>query len=112
MRPWSTSGKIAVMISASDIIRRVEEDAGDLQRFGVRRLVLFGSYARGEATEQSDIDFLVDYEPGHGGFRDYTGTLLLLENMFGKKIDLVKRGLLREELKPFILGSEQVEAHL
>ena len=99
------------MRSASDVIRRVEEEAEQLQRFGVQRLTLFGSYARGEATGQSDIDFLVDFLPGRGGFRDYTGALLLLENSFGKKIDLVKRELLREEIKPFILAGEQLETH-
>ena len=100
------------MLSATDIIHAIEGRRDEVRRLGVRSLMLFGSYARGEATPESDLDFLVEYEPGRGLFDDYVGLLQLLEDLFGKKVDLVKRHLVRDELKPYILGGEQLAAHL
>jgi predicted nucleotidyltransferase len=55
------------------------------ERFGVERIVLFGSYARDEATEKSDIDLLVTMRPS---FKDFFSLQDYLEKAFGKKVDL------------------------
>jgi uncharacterized protein len=56
-------------------------------RFGVRSLGLFGSYATGEATEQSDVDILVDVDPSIGlGFVTLAETI---EHELGLPVDLV-----------------------
>ena len=63
------------------------------QRFAVRHLALFGSTARDEAREDSDVDVLVDFE-GTPTFDDYMGLLVYLEQQLGQKVDLVtQRGL-------------------
>jgi len=83
-----------------------------IRNFGVKKLILFGSFARDEQNEKSDLDFLVEFEEGRGLFRDYVGLLHLFEDTFERKIDLVKPDLVREELKEYILGGVQIEARV
>jgi len=65
------------------------------ERFGVRRLAVFGSYARGEATPVSDVDILMDLERSIGwkvvNLHDY------LEAILGVRVDLVTEGALRRK---------------
>ena len=70
-------------------------------RFGVTRLSLFGSMARDEASESSDIDILVSFD-GPATSRRYFGVLFFLEDMLGRPVDLVTDKALRAELKPYV----------
>jgi predicted nucleotidyltransferase len=57
-------------------------------RYGASNVRIFGSVAEGEAKEDSDVDFLVDLEPGRSLF-DLGGLLMDLEELLGRKVDLV-----------------------
>ena len=57
------------------------------RRYDMRRVWLFGSYARGEATPDSDLDFRVEPDDNCGLIK-YSGLWLALEAAFGRKIDL------------------------
>lgn len=57
-------------------------------KHGATQLRVFGSAARGEATADSDIDFLVDLEPGRSLF-DLGGLLMDLQDLLGRKVDVV-----------------------
>lgn len=70
-------------------------------RFGVTRLSLFGSMARDEASESSDIDILVSFD-GPATSKRYFGVLFCLEDMLGRPVDLVTDKALRAELKPYV----------
>ena len=60
---------------------------------GARKVRVFGSVARGEADETSDIDFLVELEPGRTLF-DLGGLLMDLRDLLGREVDVVtERGL-------------------
>ncbi len=62
-------------------------------KHGVRSIRVFGSVARGEADEQSDVDFLVEMEPGRSLF-DMGGLLMDLRELLGRNVDVVSvRGL-------------------
>jgi uncharacterized protein len=62
-------------------------------KHGARNVRVFGSVARGEADEQSDIDFLVDMEPGRS-LLDLGGLLMDLQDLLGRNVDVVtERGL-------------------
>jgi uncharacterized protein len=62
-------------------------------KHGARNVRVFGSVARGEADEQSDIDFLVDMEPGRS-LLDLGGLLMDLQDLLGQNVDVVtERGL-------------------
>lgn len=77
-----------------------------LQRYGVKRVGLFGSCVRGEMREDSDIDILVEIEKDIS-LLDFVGIKLEVEDALGKKIDLVEYSTIKPLLKERIL-SEQV----
>ena len=62
------------------------------QKYGVKRLGLFGSYARGEADDNSDLDFLISKGEMRGLFQ-YMGFVLDLEDAFGCHVDVVTDGI-------------------
>jgi predicted nucleotidyltransferase len=57
---------------------------------GAKRVRVFGSVARGEARPDSDVDFLVDLEPGRSLF-DLGGLLMELQDLLGRKVDVVTK---------------------
>ena len=76
-------------------------------RFGVVGLSLFGSTARDEASEESDVDLLVSFS-GQATSKQYFGVQFYLEDLMGADIDLVTVKALRPELKPYVL-SEKID---
>jgi predicted nucleotidyltransferase len=75
------------MASAASILSMVRAHRAELSRLGVRRLGLFGSAARGEATDESDLDFLVEFY--RKTFDGYMEVKELLERLFQRPVDLV-----------------------
>ena len=67
----------------------------------IRYLALFGSYARGEQTKTSDIDFLVEFNKPIGFF-ELLDAEEQLSQLLGKKVDLVTTGGLSKYIKPYI----------
>ncbi|MFC1716591.1 nucleotidyltransferase family protein [Candidatus Poribacteria bacterium] len=63
---------------------------------------IFGSYARGDDREESDVDVLVDFEARADLF-DLVGLGLFLEEKLHRKVDVVPEDSLREEIKPNVL---------
>lgn len=90
------------MVSKNDIFRLIQDHRRELRALGVKSLGLFGSHARGDARADSDIDFLVELE--RRTFDDYMGTKLLLEDLFGRKVDLVLVDRIKPELRETILA--------
>lgn len=70
-------------------------------RYGVTRLALFGSAARGAARSDSDIDILVAFD-GPATAERYFGVQFYLEDRLGRPVDLVTEQALRAELRPFV----------
>jgi predicted nucleotidyltransferase len=66
---------------------------GVAKRYGAVSLSLFGSIARGDATETSDVDFLVRFEAGRSLF-DQGGLLMDLRELLGVNVDVVSEGAL------------------
>jgi len=71
-------------------------------RYGAYNVRIFGSVARGEADEQSDIDFLVNMEPGRSLF-DLGGLLADLEDLLGCNVDVVTEDGLRDRIRNRVL---------
>lgn len=64
------------------------------ERYGVKQLSLFGSFARDEAGANSDLDILVDFGKAPT-FRQYVGLTLYLEDLLGRKVEVVTKGTLK-----------------
>ncbi|HEY9073656.1 MAG TPA: nucleotidyltransferase family protein [Desulfobaccales bacterium] len=86
---------------SEQILKTIEANRATIKGFGVRRLGLFGSAARGEATESSDLDFLVELEVKT--FDNYMDLKEFLEKIFGCKIDLVMKDAIKPRLREPIL---------
>ena len=86
--------------STQELIKRIREHSPQMQeRFGVRRLRLFGSWARGSAQPESDVDVLVEFE-NPASARHFFGLQFFLEDLLGSPVDLVSEKALRQELRP------------
>jgi predicted nucleotidyltransferase len=76
-----------------------------LRKHKVTRAGFFGSIAKGNATEQSDIDLLVELTYP-ASLLDFAGLKLELETLLGKKVDLVEYRAIKPLIKDSILGNE------
>ena len=93
------------MLTPETIMRNLDKNIDKIKRYGVKKIGLFGSYARDEQKTGSDIDILVEFEKGKKGFDNYMDLKFFLEDLFSYKVDLVIVDALKPDLKPFILGS-------
>ncbi len=89
-------------LSTQEVLRLLEENAPVIRRYGVRSLGLFGSGARGEAREGSDLDFVVEFETN--SFDAYMDLRAFLEDLFGRRVDLVLRDTIKPRLREKILN--------
>ncbi|MBM3318457.1 MAG: nucleotidyltransferase family protein [Candidatus Eisenbacteria bacterium] len=71
-------------------------------RHGARRLRVFGSVARGDAAPDSDVDFLVDMEPGRSLF-DLGAMLMDLQDLLNRRVDVVTEKGLRPRIRDRVL---------
>lgn len=81
-----------------------------LADFGVRQIGLFGSYVRNEATENSDIDLLVDIRKDKKTFNNFLSLNCYLEELFGRKVELVTTQSLSPYIGPHILKTVEYAA--
>lgn len=87
-----------------ELLRTKREDILQTARkYGATNVRVFGSVARGEADEKSDIDLLVDMEKGRS-LLDLIGLLMDLESLLGCKVDVVTVKGLRERIRERVLN--------
>lgn len=92
--------KDRIRLSQGDVMRMLREHDDVLRRYGVKRIGLFGSYARGEQTLDSDMDFLVEFE--EPSFDDFMDLSFYLEDLFGLKVELVTTQGLSKHVEPYV----------
>ena len=85
-----------------EILKILEENGDIIRSYGVKRLGLFGSCARGESNEVSDLDFIVEF--GKKSFDAYMDLKLFLEELFACQVDLVIVDTIKPRLRSLILG--------
>ena len=76
------------------------------KRYGAGKLRLFGSVARGQAGEKSDVDILVEFEPGRS-LLDHIALIQDLEELLGRKVDVVNEKALHWYIKDRVLKEAQ-----
>ena len=78
------------------------------ERYGIRELAVFGSAARGDIRPDSDVDILVDFEPGARiGLIKFASLSEELEGLVGRRVDLVPKTGLKPRVRPVVLGEAQ-----
>jgi predicted nucleotidyltransferase len=88
-----------------DALRLIAENRDRVKSFGVRQIGLFGSLVRGDHQASSDVDVLVDLE--RNTWKDYCQLLDLLEDLFGRRVDLVIKDDVKEIIKKRVLAETQ-----
>jgi uncharacterized protein len=88
-------------VSRDEILAAVRSNRDALKRLGVRELALFGSFARGDAGEASDVDFVVELE--RKSFDSYMAVKELHESLLGRRVDLVLKSAIKPRLREQIL---------
>lgn len=78
-----------------------------LRRYDVKKAAIFGSYVKGEESEKSDIDILVEFK-GEESLLDLAGLKIELEENLGKKVDVLTYNSLHPLLKDKILKEQKV----
>ncbi len=91
------------MTSYDELLQSKRDDILRIaSHYGAYNVRIFGSVARGEADEQSDIDFLVNMEQGRS-LLDLCGLLIDLEDLLGCKVDVVTEDGLRDRIRNRVL---------
>ncbi|MDE1190632.1 MAG: nucleotidyltransferase family protein [Arachidicoccus sp.] len=93
------------MLNRAEILNTLKEQKSFLQeKFHVKEIGLFGSYARNEATPSSDIDFVVEFLFSQNYIETKESLRYYLSNLFNKKIDLANPRSLKPHFKKRILS--------
>ncbi len=83
------------------IIRTLKAHEAELRRRGVRRAALFGSVARGEARDDSDIDVMLDLDPAAQiSVFDYAGIVGYVQSLFTKPVEVANYESLHPHVRP------------
>ncbi len=86
-----------------DIVARLSGSGIRISELGVKRLALFGSFLRGNAGDQSDVDLIVEFAPGEKTFDHFMQLSFLLEELLGRTVELVTPDSLSPHIGPHIL---------
>ena len=89
-------------MNKEEILKKLRENKEKIKEFGVKRIGVFGSFARDEAGEESDIDIIVEFEEGKKNFDNFINLAFFLEELFGKKIDLLTSESISPYIKPYV----------
>jgi predicted nucleotidyltransferase len=74
----------------SPVIKKLKAAAPAIRsQFGVKKIGIFGSFARGEQTKNSDVDILVDFADGYATLKNFVGLADRLEALFKRKVELI-----------------------
>jgi predicted nucleotidyltransferase len=93
-------------MNRQEILDLLHEHLDEIQRrYDVKQLGLFGSAARDEMTEESDVDILVEFN-GHATFDGYMDLKIFLEELFHRDVDLVTRDAIKPRMRPIIEKDE------
>jgi hypothetical protein len=92
------------MLTKEEILEKLKGNKGEIKRFGVKKIGVFGSYVRGDHQRKSDIDILVEFEEGKKTFDNYMKLKFFLEDLFECPVDLVIAEAIKPRLKPYIMG--------
>ncbi|HON92337.1 MAG TPA: nucleotidyltransferase family protein [Sedimentisphaerales bacterium] len=87
-----------------EILQVIRRNQAQIRGLGATRIGLFGSFVRGQQHADSDVDLLVEFEQGQRTFDHFIRLSFLLEDLLGRKVELVTPEALSPHIGPYILG--------
>ncbi|MBT1247334.1 MULTISPECIES: nucleotidyltransferase family protein [unclassified Thermosipho (in: thermotogales)] len=76
-------------MNRQEILEELKKHKKALENFGVKKIGIFGSYARNEATKKSDVDIIIEFEEGKATFDNVAGVVDFLEELLEAPVDLL-----------------------
>lgn len=95
---------MAIVQTKDDILATLHQHRRHIRSLGVERLGLFGSFARGEQNSNSDVDLMVEFKRGEKTFDHFIQLSFLLEELLGRRVELVTPEALSPHIGPRILA--------
>lgn len=88
----------------ADIFSLLTANQPRIRAFGVKRIGLFGSFVRSQQDSESDVDLLVEFEPGKKTFDNFLALASYLEDQLGRPVELITIESLSPYIGPHILS--------
>lgn len=86
-----------------ELLAAILANKAQIESYGVKRLGIFGSFVRNEATENSDVDFYIEFYPALKNFDNYMDLAELLKTLVGRNIEIITPQSLSKYIGPAIL---------
>jgi predicted nucleotidyltransferase len=86
-----------------EVLSLIADNADRIKALGVRRLGLFGSFARGEQRAASDVDLLVEFEPEQKTFDHFMQLAFFMDDLLQRRVELVTPESLSPYIRPYVL---------
>jgi uncharacterized protein len=90
-----------------DLIDCINKNANHLNIYDVNTISLFGSFQRGDQTDKSDIDLIVDFKPGKKNYKNFFNAYELLERITNRKVELLTKSSLKPYMRDRILEESE-----
>lgn len=91
------------MLNKKIIMKSIQDNLDEIKRYGIRRIGVFGSFARSSENKKSDIDILVEFYPEKKSFDNYMELKFFLKKILHRDVDLVIKDAIKPRIKPYIL---------
>lgn len=90
-------------LTKDGVIGAINKSTLELRSLGVKSIGLFGSFVRSQGGPDSDVDILVEFDAGKRTYDNFIDTCFLLEDLFGRRVELVTIDSLSPYIKPYVL---------
>ena len=97
-------------LNKEEIFKLLKQHREKLKNYYVIKIGLFGSVLKGNNTNESDIDFIVEFEEGKKNYDNFIELAFFLENLLQRKVDLLTIEALNPYMKPKILKEAYFES--
>lgn len=91
-----------MVTNTNDILELINSRKSDIGKLGIVKVGLFGSFSRGEQTQESDIDLLVEFDKNKKNYQNYMNFVKLAENLLGREVEVVTPESLSPYIAPYI----------
>lgn len=89
-------------MSITDVRSHLESQKDVIKKFGIKRIGIYGSVARNEDSLDSDIDLLLDFEPGRKTYKNFFNSSMFLESLFSRPVDITTPQAIHPRLRQYI----------
>jgi hypothetical protein len=96
---------VATKLTRDKILEHLSASKDRTRAYGVKRIAIFGSFARGEQSRDSDVDVLVEFCKGRKTYDNYIELKFFLEETLGRNVDLVVKEAIKPAIRRSILDS-------